>query len=243
MKGWVKIHRKLLEWEWYGEHNTLILFIHLLLKANHKPKKHKGILIETGQIMTGLSSLSEQTGITIQKTRTALKNLKSTREITIKTSSKGTVIQIVKYEDYQIATSEITNEQQTNNKPTTTNKNVKNEKNKYTYNEFYDFELNESQNNAGYETFIKWIFGDNILERPLTGVLKMKEQMNFKQYQTLEKRWLALRDDKTIEHPKIQELLVNMENWVVKENKNYKTTIAGMMLTFLKNNTKKVKTW
>ena len=124
--GWIKIHRKLLEWEWYDEPNTFRLFIHLLLKANHKPKNYRGVNIETGQIMTGLNLLAEQTGLTVQKIRTALNNLKATSEITSKTTNKGTVIQIVKYSDYQIETNKTTNKQQTNNKQTTTNNNYNN---------------------------------------------------------------------------------------------------------------------
>ena len=127
--GWIKIHRQFLDWEWYDDNNTKILFLHLLLKANHKPKKYRGKLIEIGQLITGLEVLSNQTGLSIQKIRTAISKLKSTNEITIKTSSKGTVIQIVNYAKYQIVTNELTNHQQTNNKPSTTNKNVKNIKN------------------------------------------------------------------------------------------------------------------
>ena len=123
--GWIKIHRQLLDWEWYDEPNTFRLFIHLLLKANHKPKNYRGVNIKTGEVMTGYSLLAEQTGLTMQKVRTALTNLKATNEITIKTSNKGTVIQIVKYVDYQVVTSKITNEQQTDNKRITTNKKYK----------------------------------------------------------------------------------------------------------------------
>jgi hypothetical protein len=128
--GWIKIHRQLLDWEWYDEPNTFRLFMHLLLKANHKPKNYRGVNINTGEVMTGYNLLAEQTGLTVQKVRTALTNLKATNEITIKTSNKGTVIQIVKYVDYQVATSETTNEQQTDNKRITTNKNVNKEKKK-----------------------------------------------------------------------------------------------------------------
>lgn len=128
-QGWIKIHRQLLEWEWYEDLNVKVLFFHLLLKANHKPKKYKGKLIEIGQLVTGLEVLSNETGLSIQKIRTAISKLKSTNEITIKSSSKGTVVQIVNYAKYQIVTNEPTNHQQTNNKPSTTNKNVKNVKN------------------------------------------------------------------------------------------------------------------
>ena len=128
-QGWIKIHRQFLDWEWYDDNNTKILFIHLLLKANHKPKKYRGKLIEIGQHVTGLEVLCKETGLSIQKIRTAISKLKSTNEITIKTSSKGTVIQIVNYTKYQIVTNELTNQQQTSNKPATTNKNDKNVKN------------------------------------------------------------------------------------------------------------------
>jgi hypothetical protein len=127
--GWIKIHRKMLEWEWYDEPNTFRLFFHLLLKANHKPKKYRGVNIEAGQIMTGLDLLSKETGLSVQRLRTSLTRLKSTNEITSKTNSKGTIIQIVNYKKYQVSTSELTNEQQTSNKRATTNKNEKKEKN------------------------------------------------------------------------------------------------------------------
>tara|TARA_R110000796_G_C14521492_1_gene430915 strand:+ start:338 stop:988 length:651 start_codon:yes stop_codon:yes gene_type:complete len=125
-KGWIKIHRQITEWEWYNEPNTFRLFLHLLLKANHKPIKYRGTTIDVGQVMTGLDVLSKDTGLSVQKVRTSLERLKLTNEITIKSSNKGTIIQIVKYVDYQVVTNEITNKQQTDNKQITTNKNVKN---------------------------------------------------------------------------------------------------------------------
>jgi hypothetical protein len=39
MSGWIKIHRSILEWEWYEDTNTFRLFMHLILKANHKDRK------------------------------------------------------------------------------------------------------------------------------------------------------------------------------------------------------------
>jgi hypothetical protein len=55
-----------------------------------------------------------------------------TNEIAIKSSSKGTEIQIVKYKDYQYATNETTSKEPTkwptNDQQTTTNNNEKNDK-------------------------------------------------------------------------------------------------------------------
>jgi hypothetical protein len=129
MSGWIKLHRQIIDWEWFDDKNTFRLFMYLLLKANHKERKYKGKLIEVGQTLTGLDLLSKEVGLTIQQIRTSLTKLKSTNEITIKTSSKGTIIQVVNYKKYQVVTNQITDEQQADNKQITTNKNDNKEKN------------------------------------------------------------------------------------------------------------------
>lgn len=134
MEGWIKIHRQILNWEWYKDINVKILFIHLLLTANHQEKNWKGQLVKRGQKLTSLQHLANETGLTLQQTRTALIKLKSTGEITYTTTNKYTLVTIAKYNDYQFTDENIaskitnnqTNEQQTNNKQITTNKNDKN---------------------------------------------------------------------------------------------------------------------
>jgi uncharacterized phage protein (TIGR02220 family) len=128
MSGWVKLHRQILEWEWYDDHNTFRLFIHLLLKANHKEKKYRGMLLQTGTILTSRDILALEVGLSVRQTRTALIKLKSTNEVAIKTSGQGTIIQIVNYAKYQVETSETTNERPTSDQQTTTNKKEKNNK-------------------------------------------------------------------------------------------------------------------
>lgn len=141
MEGWIKVHRKLVDWEWYNDINVKVVFLHLLLTANHKEKQWKGQTILRGQKLTSIEHLADDVGLTIQQTRTALKKLKSTHEITIKTTNKNTLITIEKFNNYQFETDEdnkqnnkqfnnlITNNQQTNNKQITTNKNEKNDNN------------------------------------------------------------------------------------------------------------------
>lgn len=147
-EGYIKIFRKFKEWEWYNDINTSRLFIHLLLSANHKEKKWNGTTIEKGQLVTGLYSLSKETNLSVQQLRTCLTRLKSTNEITSKSTNEYSVITIVnwdKYQDCEIkstskSTSNLTNEQQTNNKRATTNNNVKNDKNinKYIYEQMFE---------------------------------------------------------------------------------------------------------
>lgn len=114
------------------------LWIHLLLEANYVEKNWKGTQLKPGTFPTSIKKISEKTGLSTQQTRTCLSNLQTTREITIKSTNKYSLITIVKWADYQvndeISTNKITNNQhatqQTNNKqPNNTIRN-KNNKNK-----------------------------------------------------------------------------------------------------------------
>ena len=44
--GYIKLHRKLLEWCWYDDDTVFRLFIHILLKANYRAVKWHDITIE-----------------------------------------------------------------------------------------------------------------------------------------------------------------------------------------------------
>lgn len=127
--GWIKIHRQITKWEWYTDSNTKSLFFHLLLMANHKPARFKGMIIETGCLITGQKKLSKETGLTVSQIRTSLNKLKLTNEIAIETTSQGTHIQVVKYADYQIIANDLAIEQRTTSERLATNKNEKNNKN------------------------------------------------------------------------------------------------------------------
>ena len=129
MSGWIKIHRQIIDWEWFTDTTTFRVFLQLLLKANHKEKKYRGMVLKVGTIITSRDILAFETSLSVQQVRTALDKLKSTNEITIKTSSQGTIIEVVNYSKYQIATNEVTNKQPTSNQQVTTNKNEKKEKN------------------------------------------------------------------------------------------------------------------
>ncbi|HEY0087807.1 MAG TPA: hypothetical protein VGB37_03130 [Candidatus Lokiarchaeia archaeon] len=136
-EGWIKLHRKFISWEWYKDLNMKQLFIHFLLLANHEENKWQGQIIKTGQFITGRKSLSNDTGLSEQVIRTCINRLKSTSEITIKSTNQFSLITLIKWEDYQVInrkstseiTSKITNEQPATNQQLTTNKNEKNEKN------------------------------------------------------------------------------------------------------------------
>jgi DNA-binding transcriptional MerR regulator len=132
MSGWIKIHRKFLEWEWFNKSEAVHLFMYMLLKANHKDGKWQGIEVKRGQFISSLGNISNATGISIQTIRTILKKLEKTNEIAVKSTSQFTIVTISKYDCYQEQNDEtnkpLTNNQQATNKQLTTNKNEKKER-------------------------------------------------------------------------------------------------------------------
>lgn len=138
--GFIKLHRQILNWEWYSDINTTRLFIHLLLTANYENKKWQGIDIPRGSLINTYQKLAQQIGLTIQQTRTSLNKLELTGEITRSKGLNYTLISITYYNNYQsinkIDNRQSTDNQQTDNREVTTTKEVKKERKKeYIYND------------------------------------------------------------------------------------------------------------
>ena len=137
MDGWIKLHRQLVEWEWYKDEKVKSVFIHLLIKANHQDNRWQGIVVKKGQVITGRKVLAEELGLSERSIRTSLNKLKSTNEIAIKTTNKFSLITIVNYDFYQgennkttnKTANKVTNDRPSNDQQTTTNKNDNNDKN------------------------------------------------------------------------------------------------------------------
>ena len=100
-KEYIKIFRKMLNWEWYTDVNTTKLFLHCLLKANWKDGNWRGYSYKRGQFITSLPTLARETGLTIRQIRTGLEHLKATGEVTDWHDSKIRIITVNFYDEYQ----------------------------------------------------------------------------------------------------------------------------------------------
>jgi len=169
MSGWIKIHRKFLDWEWFNKSEAVHLFMYLVLKANHKDGQWQGIDIKKGQFVTSFGKISADTGISLQTIRTLLKKFEKSNEINIQTTNKYSVVTICKYECYQKETEEtneqLTNKQQSTNNQLTTNKNEKNNKEIYIpeFSEFLAYAVSQVPNVIQQEVKLKydsWIVND-----------------------------------------------------------------------------------
>jgi len=136
--GWIKIHRKTLDWEWWEDDNIFRVFMYCLLRANFEDKKWRGIVIKRGEFITSRENISQalsgkDSKVSVQQVRTALNKLKLTGELTIKTTNRYSLIKVNNYYEYQVVNqqvnSQVTSKQPTDNQQVTIDKKLKKEKN------------------------------------------------------------------------------------------------------------------
>ena len=128
-EAFVKLYKKMLDWEWYDDNNTKILFLHCLLKANWKEARWHGVEIHPGQFITSLSTLAEETHLSVRQVRVALDHLILTGEVTSKSQSKYRVITVNNWCCYQgndkVSDNQVTSKRQSDDKQVTTDKEYK----------------------------------------------------------------------------------------------------------------------
>ncbi len=100
-KGFIQIHRQMVNWEWYDDTVTKCVFLHLLLTANFKATKWHGVDLRPGELIASYGSLANKLKMGVQQIRTAIDKLKLTGEVAIKTTNKFSVITIVNWDKYQ----------------------------------------------------------------------------------------------------------------------------------------------
>lgn len=132
---YIKLFRKMLTWEWYGDTNTFRVFMHILLKANYEPSRYRGHEIGAGECVFGRKKWAKELKLSEPAIRTAMNHLKATGEITTKATNKFTIVHLEKWEFWQIeegkSTKKPTNHQPTINQQLTTSKESKNIRNTY----------------------------------------------------------------------------------------------------------------
>ena len=181
MENFLKLHRKMLQWGWYGDINTTRLFIHCLLSANWLPGECYGIKYEAGEFVTSLDRLSRETRLSISQTRTALRHLEMTGELTSRSQGRCRLITVNNWGAYQASDKDydkkIASKSQVDSRQMTTeleikNKDIKNNKRFMppTVDEVVSY-CRERNNNVDAERFVDFYQSKNWL----VGKVKMTD--------------------------------------------------------------------
>jgi len=207
-RGYIKLWRKIVDWSWYQDANTLATFIHLIIKCNHKDTVYMGHPVPRGSCVCGRFKLSKDIGLSERSVRTCLEHLKSTNDLTIKTTNKFSIISIANYESYQGETTSKASNKTTFNRPTTDQqpttskecKEHKNEKNTTYSNEFEQFWAiypRRQGKGLAYSTFSRLSLGDGLLDKIIAAVEIQKKSDQWTkeggQYIPMPATWLNQR--------------------------------------------------
>ena len=133
MKGWVKLHRQLIENGWLKNPKLFVFWIYCLLKAAHEPFKatvgYQEVNLEPGQFIFGRKIAAEETGLREQEIRSCLNSLRKRQNLTIKSTNKFSIISITNWQRYQgLRDGDKPPNQPASNQQPTTYKNEKNQK-------------------------------------------------------------------------------------------------------------------
>lgn len=104
--GYIKIHRKIVDWEWYHDSVVSRVFIHLLVSANYEPCRFEGHEIGVGQCVISLKKVAEKLNISKDAVNRALKKLEKSGELQRKPTAKFTIITLKNYPYYQQSATE-----------------------------------------------------------------------------------------------------------------------------------------
>lgn len=99
--GYMKLHRQMLDWEWFGNSPMVHIWIYFLLKANEEDSTWQGIVVHRGSFVTSLDSISKDTNLSVRVIRTCIERLKATNKVTSKTTNRYTIITICNYDNYE----------------------------------------------------------------------------------------------------------------------------------------------
>ena len=101
VSSWIKLYRKMVNWEWFTDSKMSHLYVHFMLKGQivYLPSINKYAC----QLETNRLKLCRETGISVQSLKTCIKKLIDAKEINyeqISTNHKS-IVTICKYDDYK----------------------------------------------------------------------------------------------------------------------------------------------
>ncbi len=174
-EGWIKLHRKICNCTLWQDkpYDKARAWIDLLLMVMHKDTTlhidNENIVVSRGSYMTSTLKLAERWGWSRNKVVRFLDLLESENMLTTVRTKRGTIISIIKYEDYQL---EETSKKTEETKKKTTNSNSSNdkanleelEKNFKIIYESYPKKVGKAR---GFELYRQWLKGRDISGRKI----------------------------------------------------------------------------
>lgn len=148
-KGYIKLWRKALDNDWLKNHELWVFWTYCLLRARHKAGAVKvgfqEITLQPGQFIFGRLQAARDLAMSEWKIRHCLTFLKSSGNLTSKTTNKFSIITIINWETYQgMENGKPPAKPPATHQPPTTNKNVKKGKKKNLDQKLIEYRLSQT---------------------------------------------------------------------------------------------------
>lgn len=107
--GFIKIHRKIMKWQWYTNPVAFTLWIHILMEANWEDRWWNGgqELVKRGELITSQTKLAKDLDVSRPTVKKYLKLFEEAGQITCNVDNQKTKITVINYDFYQDSASEI----------------------------------------------------------------------------------------------------------------------------------------
>ena len=100
--GYIKLHRKILDNGVFADAELLKVFVWCILKANTTPNIVYGRKVDVGQFITGRVSAAEELHLKPSTVYKRMQVLKKQGYIDINSSTKNSLVTVVKFKAYQV---------------------------------------------------------------------------------------------------------------------------------------------
>ena len=100
-ESYIKLFRKMSEWEHFKDSNTVHVFLFLLISAVGNDTVYNGFRLKCGQFVTTVKKISESTGLTVKQVRRCIDLLKESGEIKTDSTNQYTIFTVLNYSEYQ----------------------------------------------------------------------------------------------------------------------------------------------
>ena len=99
-EAYIRLDKSFLQWRWFKNHKTVIVFLWLLASANLEEEQMFSETVPRGSILTNNATIAYECNLTIQNVRTALSNLQKTGEITRTYRNHYQIISVTDFDKY-----------------------------------------------------------------------------------------------------------------------------------------------
>lgn len=99
--GYIKLHRSIMNWEWYSDIYTFYVFVHLLMTVSIEDSQWRGIEVKRGERVTSYAKLASETGLTEKRIRTCINRLERTGSVARCKYPKYTVFTVLSFDKFQ----------------------------------------------------------------------------------------------------------------------------------------------